>query len=132
MLGIEDEDNFNYLTKDDLSLLLSEANDSGISEPQMEMIEDALDFNELDAKNVMVPRTDIIAIPDTATIEEALEVAREEGFTRYPFYQDSIDNVIGILIIYDILKRETTSNTTAGDLVHEPYFARRILILTCS
>ncbi|PKN73756.1 MAG: HlyC/CorC family transporter [Candidatus Cloacimonetes bacterium HGW-Cloacimonetes-2] len=123
MLGIEDEDNFNYLTKDDLSLLLSEANDSGISEPQMEMIEDALDFNELDAKNVMVPRTDIIAIPDTATIEEALEVAREEGFTRYPVYHESIDNVIGILIIYDILKRETTSNTTAGDLVHEPYFA---------
>ena len=94
-----------------------------MSNPELEMIEDALDFNELDAKNVMVPRTEIIALPETATVEEALELAREEGFTRYPVYQGSIDNVVGILIIYDVFKKECTPQTLVGDLLHEPYFA---------
>lgn len=123
MLKIEDESSFNYLTKDDLTFLLSEVSDAEMSEPQMEMIEDALDFVELDAKNVMIPRTEIIAIPETATTEEALKIAREQGFTRYPVYRGSIDNIIGILIIYDILKKDCTPETTAGQIVHEPYFA---------
>lgn len=123
LLKLADDDNFNYLTKDDLSLLLSEASHTGMSNPELEMIEDALDFNELDAKNVMVPRTEIIALPETATVEEALELAREEGFTRYPVYQGSIDNVVGILIIYDVFKKECTPQTLVGDLLHEPYFA---------
>ena len=122
MLRIEGEFGFNYLTKDDLTLLLAEADD-GQNEPQMEMIEDALDFVELDAKNVMVPRTEIVAIPASATMGEALEIARAEGFTRYPVYQNSIDDVIGILIIYDILKRDCTPETIVGDIIHEPYFA---------
>ena len=121
-LHIEDESGFNYLTKDDLTLLLAEA-DGGMNEPQMEMIEDALDFVELDAKNVMIPRTEIVAIPSSATTAEALEIAREEGFTRYPVYQNNIDDIIGILIIYDILKRDCTPETKAGDIAHEPYFA---------
>lgn len=122
ILHIEDESGFNYLTKDDLTLLLAEA-DGGLNEPQMEMIEDALDFVELDAKNVMIPRTEIVAIPASATTAEALEIAREEGFTRYPVYQNNIDDIIGILIIYDILKRDCTPETKAGDIAHEPYFA---------
>lgn len=122
ILQIEDESGFNYLTKDDLTLLLAEADD-GLNEPQMEMIEDALDFVELDAKNVMVPRTEIVAIPASATTAEALEIAREEGFTRYPVYRNNIDDIIGILIIYDILKRDCTPETLTGDIVHEPYFA---------
>ena len=122
LLQIEDESGFNYLTKDDLTLLLAEA-DNGLNEPQLEMIEDALDFVELDAKNVMVPRTEIVAIPASATTAEALEIAREEGFTRYPVYQNNIDDIIGILIIYDILKRDCTPETKAGEIAHEPYFA---------
>ncbi|HNX37471.1 MAG TPA: hemolysin family protein [Candidatus Cloacimonadota bacterium] len=123
ILHIEDESNFNYLTKDDITFLLAEANSEGDAEPQMEMIEDALDFVELDAKNVMVPRTDIIAIPETATTAEALEIAREQGFTRYPVYRNNIDDIIGILIIYDILKKDCTPETTAGEIAHDPYFA---------
>ncbi|MCD8478813.1 MAG: CBS domain-containing protein [Candidatus Cloacimonetes bacterium] len=124
MLNMEDNLQYDYLTKDDISFLFSQANDDDkISAPQMEMIEDALDFKELEARNVMVPRTDIVAIPETATISEVIEIAKEEGFTRYPVYRNSIDDIIGILIIYDILKKEINDESLASEILHEPYFA---------
>ncbi|HNQ43188.1 MAG TPA: hemolysin family protein, partial [Candidatus Cloacimonadota bacterium] len=123
VLNLEDQDRYDYLTKDDLSYLLSQTSTDSYNSPQMEMIEDALDFKELEARNVMVPRTDIVAIPDTATIDEVVELARAEGFTRYPVYRNSIDDIVGVLIIYDILKQECPAGTKAGDIIHEPFFA---------
>ncbi|MDD4099834.1 MAG: hemolysin family protein [Candidatus Cloacimonetes bacterium] len=124
MLKMEDSQQYDYLTKDDITFLFSQANDDDvISAPQMEMIEDALDFKELEARNVMVPRTDIVAIPDTATIREVIEIAKEEGFTRYPVYRNSIDDIVGILIIYDILKKEIKEDMPASQILHEPYYA---------
>lgn len=122
MLKITNGGNFNYLTKDDISYLLSLTEMKERDVPQMEMIEDALDFTDQEAHNVMVPRTDVIALPKTATIAEAIEIAREEGFTRYPVYGKNLDDIIGILIIYDILKREHTSETKIEKLVREPFF----------
>ena len=108
LLKISGEQDFNYLTKDDLAYLLSITSTDAKDEPQLEMIEDALDFTEQEAHNVMVPRTDVIAIQESATIAEAIEIAREEGFTRYPVYRQNLDDIVGILIIYDVLKREFT------------------------
>lgn len=122
-LNLEDQDRYDILTKDDLSYLLSQTSPDPETSPRMEMIEDALDFKELEARNVMVPRTDIVAIPDTATIDEVLEIARAEGFTRYPVYCNSIDDIVGVLIIYDILKQDCPKDTKAGDIIHEPFFA---------
>lgn len=115
---------YDFLTKDDISLLFAEANNADTADsPQIEMIEDALDFKELEARNVMVPRTEIVAIPDSASIKEVMEIAKAEGFTRYPVYRNNLDDIIGILIIYDILKRDINDDMLAADIVHEPYFA---------
>ncbi|MDP2172248.1 MAG: hemolysin family protein [Candidatus Cloacimonadaceae bacterium] len=123
MLRINGEQHFKYLTKDDLSYLLSQTSSDAISQPHIEMIEDALDFKEQEARNVMVPRTDIVAIPESATITEAIEIARKEGFTRYPVFRQNLDDIVGVLIIYDVLKRDCTENMTAGQIAHEPFFA---------
>ncbi len=122
LLRITEGNSFNYLTKDDLTYLLTLTEEDGISEPQMEMIEDALEFTEQEAHNVMVPRTELVAIPETATIAEAIEIARAEGFTRYPVYRQNLDNIVGILIIYDVLKREYTPETPVSRLMHKPFF----------
>jgi len=111
-----------YLTRDDLAFILTQSSTDEASEPHREMIEDALEFNEQKARNVMIPRTDVIAISEDTTIPEVLELAREEGFTRYPVYQQSLDNIVGVLIIYDIIRKTGSENMTAGQLVHEPYF----------
>ncbi|MDD2229320.1 MAG: hemolysin family protein [Candidatus Cloacimonetes bacterium] len=123
LLHLTEDNQYDYLTKDDLSFLLSQTATDGISAPQMEMIEDALDFTEQDAHNVMVPRTDIVAVQENTLIPEVIELAREEGFTRYPVYRNNIDDIVGVLIIYDILKRDCTDDMCAGDIMHEPLFA---------
>lgn len=123
MLHLEDGNQYDYLTKDDLSFLLSQTDGDSISAPQMEMIEDALDFTELEARNVMVPRTEIVAVQENALIPEVIELAREEGFTRYPVYRNNLDDIVGVLIIYDVLKRDCTNEMRAGDIMHEPLFA---------
>lgn len=123
LLKLDTKDDFNYLTRDDLTFLLSQTQIDPEEQPQLEMIEDALEFREQEARNVMVPRTEIVAIPGTATIEEAIAIAREEGFTRYPVYGQNLDDIQGVLIIYDILKQDITSDMRAAELVHEPFFA---------
>ncbi|HQJ96529.1 MAG TPA: CNNM domain-containing protein, partial [Candidatus Cloacimonas sp.] len=100
LLKLEEGYQYDYLTKDDLSFLLSQTAIDETNDHQIEMIEDALDFSELDARNVMVPRTDIVAIQDKTSLSEVANIARKEGFTRYPVYCNNIDDIIGILIIY--------------------------------
>jgi CBS domain containing-hemolysin-like protein len=122
MLKITEGNSFNYLTKDDLTYLLSVTEADASEEPQIEMIEDALDFTEQVAKDIMVPRTELVAIPATATVSEAIEIAREEGFTRYPVYGKDIDDIVGILIIYDFLKKECSPDIPVSELTHKPFF----------
>lgn len=122
ILKITEGNSFNYLTKDDLTYLLSVTEADASEEPQIEMIEDALDFTEQVAKDIMVPRTELVAIPATATVSEAIEIAREEGFTRYPVYGKDIDDIVGILIIYDFLKKECSPDITVSELTHKPFF----------
>lgn len=122
LLKIDSRYGMLYLTRDDLAFLISQSTVDEASEPHREMIEDALEFNEQKARNVMVPRTDVIAISEDATIPEVLELARTEGFTRYPVYSGTLDNIIGVLIIYDIIRRGSPEGMTAGQLMHEPFF----------
>jgi CBS domain containing-hemolysin-like protein len=123
LLKLTENNQYDYLTKDDISFLLAESKEAGTMQPQMDMIEDALDLKELEARNIMVPRTDIVAISESATISEVIELAREEGFTRYPVYRNTIDDIIGVLIIYDVLKNEIKEDMSVKEIVHEPFFA---------
>ncbi|MBM4402821.1 MAG: HlyC/CorC family transporter [Candidatus Cloacimonetes bacterium] len=122
LLKLKQSNDFAYLTKDDLAFLLSQTETDSETAEAMEMIGDALDFNELDARNIMIPRTEVIGIPETATLPEIMEIARTEGFTRYPVYCDTLDNIVGVLIIYDILKQDCREDMTAGGLMRDALF----------
>jgi putative hemolysin len=123
LMKIEGNHSMLYLSKDDLAFLLTQTTTDIASEPHREMIEDALEFNEQKARNIMVPRTEVVAIAEDMTIAQVLELAQKEGFTRYPVYRDSLDNIVGMLIIYDIIRRKGSEKLLAGQLVHEPFFA---------
>ncbi len=115
---------FSYITKDDLAFILSQTSeDEDLAQPQRNMLEDALEFNEQKAKNIMVPRMDVIAIHEDTLLHDVEVFAREQGYTRYPVYRDNLDHIIGVLIIYDILRNEDKDHTVARDIMHTPYFA---------
>ena len=117
-------DNNPYMafTKDDLEFILLKTFEEGeIEKPQKEMLEEALDFTNLIAKNIMVPRIEIIGIPDTMTYPEIIKFASVEGYTRYPVYHETLDEITGVLIIYDLLKIKN-NNITAKEIQREMFF----------
>ena len=109
-------------TKDDLEFILLKTYEKGkIEKPQKEMLEEALDFTNLIAKNIMVPRIEIVGIPDTMTYPEIIKFASVEGYTRYPVYNETLDEITGVLIIYDLLKIKN-NNITAKEIQREMFF----------
>jgi len=69
-----------------------------------EMIQSILELRESVAREVMVPRTEIVAINDDSTIEDILALILKHGHTRMPFYNENIDNIAGILNVKDLLR----------------------------
>ena len=124
LFKLPQQSRYNFVSREDLSFMLSEAKDDGVlHEDQMEMLEDALEFSELVAENVMIHRTDIVAFPLDTSIEEVISIAKEKGFTRFPVYENDLDNIKGILIIYDLLKRKDHDSLTVADFIRNAFFA---------
>ncbi|AKQ46374.1 hemolysins-related protein containing CBS domains [Rufibacter radiotolerans] len=91
-------------TAEELRLLFEQSAESGeIGGSQQELIENVFEFNERMVKQIMVPRTKLIALDLNATEEEIFKVVFNEGYTRMPIYRDTIDNIVGILYVKDLL-----------------------------
>lgn len=89
---------------EELRLLVEQAEESGTLEGHdAAMIDAVFRFSEKSAREVMTPRTDIVALPSDATLDETLAIVLDGGFSRYPVYADTIDNIVGILLAKDLL-----------------------------
>lgn len=88
------------------------------------MIQSILEFRETIVREVMIPRTQIVAIRSDYTIEEITRVISENGHTRLPVYRDSIDDIVGILNVKDLLKfwsRQITEDDIVA-VLRKPYY----------
>ncbi len=91
-------------TEDELKLILSSSQAQGVLEVDEEQImQNVFEFNDTIASEVMVPRSDIFCLNTTMTIEEAGTHATSSTFSRFPVYEDKMDNIIGYCTIKDIL-----------------------------
>ncbi|MBO7430621.1 MAG: HlyC/CorC family transporter [Spirochaetia bacterium] len=87
------------------------------------MIKGVVDLAEKDAKDIMVPRTDVVFIPSDISKEEVLDIVAESGFSRFPVYEETIDNVIGILYVKDLLRSIVKKEEFDLErVVRKPYF----------
>ncbi len=124
LFKLPESEGYHLLTREDLSYMLAETKvDDTLQEDQREMLEEALEFTELDAENVMIHRTEIVALEKDTPIDEVIQIARENGFTRFPVFDGDLDHIIGILIIYDLMKNKNNGNAVAGDFVREAFVA---------
>lgn len=97
---------------DELRMLIEHSEEQGAIEAKpAELMDGVFEFSEKNAREVMTPRTSIIALTVDATLDEAVQIVEEAGFSRYPVYEETIDNVIGMLHAKDLLpvlrKRES-------------------------
>ena len=77
--------------------------EGAVDEEEQHMIENVLDLSESTADEIMTPRTDIVAIDANAELDEILKIVNKAGHSRLPVYQESIDNIIGLLYAKDLL-----------------------------
>jgi len=98
--------------------------ETGREEAEEALLEAVSDFAEKVAREVMVPRTDVTALPDTATTEDAIRLIEETGYTRLPVYHESIDDVRGVLYAKDLLVSCAFGGSARSvqNLARAPYF----------
>jgi len=90
------------ITEEELITIVEEATqDGGIDKEESELIRSAIEFNELEASDVLTPRVSLITIDETATSEDIMNTFTESGFSRLPVCRDTIDDIIGVLHIKD-------------------------------
>jgi CBS domain containing-hemolysin-like protein len=94
----------NVHSPEELRILVERSEEGGALETQdANLIEGVFEFSEKNAREVMTPRTEIDALPLESTLEETLRVVEETHRSRYPVFEDSIDNVIGLILAKDLL-----------------------------
>ena len=72
-------------------------NEGGLDEHESELIRNAIEFHDLEVSEILTPRVDIVAAEENSTMEEVGSLFAESGYSRLPIYQDSIDNIVGVI-----------------------------------
>jgi putative hemolysin len=114
-----------FVTEEELRLLVSVGEEEGVlEEEETEMIHSIFEFADTTVREVMIPRIDMVTLESNATVDEAVDLALEAGFSRIPVYEESIDEIIGVLYTKDMLKqlREGHDTLPIRDLVRPAYF----------
>ncbi len=109
---------------DELKEILTESEQLGtIVTPQREMLNAVFDFNRLLVRQVMIPRTEIIALPAEYSIENSIAIIVDSRFTKFPVYEGNLDKIIGIVHLQDLLKARQLNNSgpkTVAELTRKP------------
>lgn len=114
------------ITEEEIRLMINVGEERGIiQETETEMINSIFEFDDTVVKEVMTPRTDMVTVNVNAKIEEILDVIVEEHFSRIPVYEDTIDNIIGILYVKDlfgIIKKGEGLEVSLKDMIRDAYY----------
>ena len=95
-----------------------------IEQEEREMLYSVLEFGDTLTREIMTPRVDVALIEDIRTLDEAMQLFNETGFSRIPVYHDTLDNIIGILNIKDVFSTAFSGkrNLPIRELMYDPFF----------
>ena len=123
LLHVNIKDAQKKMTEEELRTIVDVCQENGVIEhEERDMIHNLFDFGDAEAKEIMVPRIDMTFVQADATYQEVLDIFRQDMFTRLPVYEDSTDNVIGIINMKDFLLQNDTPEFSVRNLLREPYF----------
>jgi len=124
MIGIKPVGEHEIHSVDELRLLVEQSKKGGqIQEENYEIIKNAFDFTDHNAKQVMIPRQFVLALDIEMPIGEMIDVILENGYSRIPIFKGSIDNIIGFVYAKDILKEQYKNpGFKIEDLLHPPFY----------
>ena len=113
-----------FVTEEELKMLVSVGEEEGVlEEEEREMIHGIFEMGDMRVRELMVPRTDLIAIDVTAPVEAAVGLVSRHGHTRIPAYEGNLDHIIGVLYAKDLLRAlNHEGGKTLREIARKPYF----------
>jgi putative hemolysin len=102
--GVKERPASPYVTEEEIKAMINIGEEEGeIEEEEKEMLHRVFEFGDTEVEEAMVPRTEMVTIGEDASVEDAMNLVAEKGYSRYPVVGESIDDVKGILYIKDVL-----------------------------
>ena len=118
--GLEEE------VEDEIKESITEGVEDGVlEEDEKKMIESVLKFDDANVKEIMTPRTDIVSMQTSCTLQEAIELAMESGYSRIPAYEKNIDDIKGVMYVKDLLQyagRQESNTIEVAKIIRDAYF----------
>lgn len=104
-----------FVTREELRLIVKMSRKgSDLTPEEITMIDRLFDFAHTTVKEAMVPLVDVVAVEDTATVKEVVELIDMKGHSRFPVYQERIDNIIGVINSFDLLDSSLSESPIAS------------------
>lgn len=125
LLGVDDDGVKPFITEEELKTMVNVSHEEGVLEmEEREIINNVFEFGDMQAKEAMVQRLDMIAIDLEDSYDEIIELFKQEKLSRMPVYEETIDDIIGILNIKDIifLSDEEIENFDIKQYIRDPFF----------
>lgn len=123
LLHIDPSKKITTMTEAELRTYVDVSHESGVIESEeKEMIYNVFDFSDALAKDIMVPRINMVTVDVEATFEEVLSIFRESMYTRFPVYQDDKDNIIGLINIKDFILTEDEEHFQVRSILRDAHY----------
>lgn len=120
LMRVNPDDRSESYTEEEIRTIVEVSHEDGVIEPEeRKMINNVFDFGDATARDVMVPKVDMSFLNVTASYNDMLELYRENKYTRYPVYEESTDNVIGMINVKDLLIYEDKEHFDARNIMRE-------------
>ncbi|WP_342026593.1 hemolysin family protein [Proteiniborus ethanoligenes] len=121
-----------FITEEELRTIVNVSHEEGVLEvEEKDMIYNVFEFGDSKAKDVMTPRTDMVAIEINSSYEEIIHIFKQEQFSRIPIYESTTDNIVGILHVKDLLFLENSkAEFDLKKYMREPYFTYEFKLIT--
>lgn len=111
------------ITESELRSYVDVSHEDGVIESdERKIINNIFDFSDSVAKDIMIPRIDIMSIPEEATYKEVMKVFRETMYTRLPVYKDDNDNIIGFINVKDLIRLKDIGSFAVSKFLREGYY----------
>lgn len=125
LLGFNPHADEETVTEEEIRMMVDVGGEKGVIEDvQKEMINNIFEFDDLDAGDIMTHRTDMVAVEVNDPLDEVVEKAIEDGYSRIPVFEEDQDNIIGLIYVKDLLEYvgKELPKKTLRDIMREPMY----------
>jgi CBS domain containing-hemolysin-like protein len=129
-LGIKPHEALEAHSDEELKMLVAASAKQGVlQESERVIVGNALDFADTVVRQVMIPRTEVVAVPEDLDLAGLVAMARQTRFSRFPVYRDDLDHIVGLVHVKDLVGVDRSSHATARDLMRRVPFIPETLRL---